>query len=117
MKDHQDEIDKGRVVEAWMTKEGAENMLSGDAVYPHISPDKGGDIDQRVFLILPPKPLEITGWVCDAIKRQGKSCSPRHKEFDIADCCIQASKGIMEELNCRPVILVEKGASCQCESQ
>jgi len=59
-----------------------------------------------VLLILPPKPLEVTGWVCDFEPDFGE-CDP----FCFShEGCTQNRR----EVNCQKVTLVKKGA-CKCK--
>lgn len=99
MTDYSDEINKGRKVRAKIVVphgEASKVLGSGYRLKPldsHTQIDDG----TIALLILPPKPLEIKGWVCDYYD---PTC------FCDAPCSHTKSKS--EERNCRPVTLIEK---------
>ena len=110
MDKHQAEIDKGRVVRGYVCED--DSHRSGWNGGFEVMREKNGMFTEPILLILPPKPLEIEGWVCDAKARKNKNCVARHNEIDANDCCLSASRSVgralMEEVNCRKVVLVEK---------
>lgn len=90
---HEEEIAKGRVVRAYFGEGGMDDLLAGKT--PHINTIKG-PLNTPVLLILPKKPIEISGFFCDG-KREYPVCSARW------NCGRDHDKN-----NCRPVVLVEK---------
>ena len=109
MSDFTEEIKAGRSLRVWI----AEDCLLKDKnldkrtirlEQPLEVFDSHNPTYVPVILILPPQPLEITGWVCDwadsSFCPANPSCSLDHQHRH----------------NCRPVTLVEKG-KCSCQNQ
>ena len=98
---YDDEIKNGRRVRVWMGKsQTPEKGFNGTCIYSE--PNPGSCITQEALLILPPKPLEVTGYVCD-YEPDLVSVDPLC--FSQEDCTQNK-----REINCRPVTLVEKEA-------
>ena len=106
MSDFTKEIDKGRVVRAFMNKRGIQGVENRGNCITGIELACGGLYDQAVLLVLPPKPLEVTGYVCD-----------EPHDPDIYLVCTREDmcpKEIRQKDNCRKVVLVEK-KECDCK--
>lgn len=103
MTDHTKEIAAGQVVRGYVLENEnlAETILTEEtwtlASKPH------GIFTQPVLLILPPKPLEVTGFMCDRLPPERLVC------FGFNYCLYPE-----QEDSCKGVTLVEKGA-CQCQ--
>jgi len=105
---HKDEINNGWVVR-YVTDATLDDLWQGGTICEQAYYRTGSEHHpHKIEMILPPKPLEIEGYVCDAKERKNKNCVARHNELDAADCCILAGLALMKELNCRPIVLIEK---------
>jgi len=99
-KEHQKEIDRGRIVRGYMSVSGVEAFRNNEITSRTIGTDRHHEIitpGQPVLIILPPQPLEIQGYVCSLMGDNAPVC--------LTQFCGAPHK---EQANCRPVTLIEK---------
>ena len=105
MDKHQAEIDRGRVVRGYASQNVVSAWDKPDLCSTNFSPQHSAAFDVPILIVLPPKPLEIEGWVCDGWPPQ----EPVESAFCLSTKgCLNECQSERDAVNCRKVVLVEK---------